>query len=149
MVAQNYHLSNAFVEGNEQATSGVSLRIRNEELRDFRKESVQTWRDIEDKIYDIERQIVFTNTGITLPSDFSVDFGEKAVILTQDEVEKQNIFDLEHNMITPAQILQRRDKDRFDTLQEYQDFIDENAEVNNPVVPADESVISLNDVLQA
>ncbi len=145
MVAQNYHLSTAFVEGNEQATSGVALRIRNEELRDHRKQSITLWRNVENKLYNIERQIIFTNLDVTLPHEFSVDFGEKVVILTQAEVEAQNKFDLELGLITGAQILQRRDPDRFETLDEYQEFIDENKRVNAGSADA----VSLNDILQS
>lgn len=134
-VAATYHLTSGFVESDGTPTSGVALRIRNEELRSFRQESITLWRKAEDRIYDIERQVVFTNTGVTLPDAFSVDFGEKAAILTQQEAESQNAADLAMDLTTPALILQRRDPDMFGkdgTLQEYQDFIDENKKVNNP-----------------
>lgn len=147
LVSQNYHLSSAFVEGNTQAESGTALRTRNEELRDFRKESIAIWRDIENKIYNVERQMLFTWFGIELPDDFFVDFGEKEVILNQSEVESQNNFDLEHGLITPAQILQRRDPDKFKTLDEYQTFIDENKAVN--AGPEAAPAVDLNSILQS
>lgn len=145
MVAQNYHLSSAFVEGNTQAESGVALRTRNQELNSFRKESIVLWRNAENKLYNIERQFLSIFQGITLPEAFNVDFGEGEIILSQSEQESQNNWDLEHGLITAAQILQRRDPDRFDTLDEYQKFIDDNKVVNTGVV---EESISLNSILQ-
>lgn len=144
MVAANYHLTTAFVEGNESATSGTALRIRNSELVDFRKESVVLWRDVEDKIYEIERVILKTFNIATLPEEFSVDFQEKAVILNQSEAESQNNWDLEMGVTTVAQIYQRRNPDLFETLEEYQEQIDENKKTN-----AGSEAVSLNDVLQS
>lgn len=142
LVAQNYHLTSAFVEGNEQAESGVALRIRNQELSDFRKESVALWRTVEQDIYEIEQIVLQVNVGLSLPDEFSVDFGEKIVVLNQSEVEAQNTFDLEHGLITVAQILQRRDPDRYPSEEDAQAQIDKNRSANT-------GVASLNEVLQS
>ena len=146
-IAGNYHLTTAFLEGQESAQSGVALRIRNEELRAFRKESVILWGDMENQIYNIERQMMFMFDGTTLPEEFSVDFKEKEAVFTQTEQEAQDNHDLMLNITTPAMLLQRDDPDKFDTPEEYQEFIDTNKAINNPAEV--NTTLDLNSVLQS
>ena len=109
-IAQNYHLPFGFVKGTI-AESGISLKIRSTELLDERKGAVKNWRSLEHEIYEIEK-IIFKNIlNTSMPESISIDFGEHNLILSVQEQREQDQWDLDHNLITEAQILMRNDPD--------------------------------------
>lgn len=129
--ASSYHLDKSFVEGANQAESGVSLKIRNIELSEFRIGDLKLWQKYERQIYAIERVIAFNRAGINLGADFSVDFHEKIEILTEQERLARNAYDLDNGFTTRAKILFRSNPDGFpDGLEQAQAVIDENIEQN-------------------
>jgi len=118
MLAQNYHLSTSFVDGSEQASSGISLQIRNQELNDKRKASLERWRNVEYDLFDLERIIIQKHTGTDVGELELVDFSESMEILTDEQQRAKDDWDLSHGLIDEVDILVRRnpDWDRKDML---------------------------------
>lgn len=146
-IAQNYHLPVGFVEGQPQAESGIALRVRNTELLDNRKGDVKRWRTLENEIYVIERKIIEARLDKKIQEEFSVDFGEHSLVLTRAEQRDDDEWQLERNMITPAQILVRDDPDNHHTEKEAQKFINDNAAKVDTTQPVDTQAVTLADVL--
>ena len=66
--------------------------------------------------------------GVNFPDTFKVDFSEPEYPMTaQDEIAKAQ-FALENNLTTPAQLLQKHNKDL--SVEEAQKIIDKNEEIN-------------------
>ena len=131
-VAMNHHCSTDFVEGAILA-SGVALAERNRELNEDRSSDVEKWRLLEHDIYRIERKMALKEVGLKLPEEFSVDFSESIdEQLTPEQQIAKDTWDLEHNLITYAQILMRDNPDKYPTEEDAQSFIDGNKLVNQP-----------------
>ena len=78
-------------------------------------------------IFDLEVRVAAAN-GYAMASTFGIDFNEPEYPMTvQDEVAKYT-FALENNLMTPAQILQTKNKDL--SIQQAQKIIDQNKEIN-------------------
>ena len=84
LLCQNYHLPTSFVEGTT-AESGVALRLRNQELQDDRKSDVTRWRDIEYRMFDLERLIIAVEMGRDAGELEDVDFSESVEVLSDQE----------------------------------------------------------------
>ena len=115
-VTSNYHLPHGFIIGEEIAESGTAIKERNRELQDERKGDVVRWRNIEELVYEVEKVVVKVDLNIKIPDRMAVDFSETIEVLTPPEQMDKDEWDLKHNLITEAQILLRRDPDKFEGL---------------------------------
>ena len=128
VVAQSNHLTISFSETNrDRPQSGIALKIKElESFQDY-QDDLDLWTHYEKVIFDLEVRVAAAN-GYAMASTFGIDFNEPEYPMTvQDEVAKYT-FALANNLITPAQILQQKNKDL--TIQQAQKIIDENKETN-------------------
>ena len=110
MLAQNYHLPISFVEGTS-AASGVALKMRNIELTDERKSDVTRWRDIEYKLFDLERLMIAVEMGQDAGDLEDVDFSESVEVLNDQEQRDKWDWELDKGIIDLADILMQRNPD--------------------------------------
>ena len=116
-IATNYGLDSSFVEGNTQE-SGLSRQMRNLELTENRSGQLTTWRDVETKSYEIERVIAKVKLKKDWPEEFSVDFHETELVLTEDEKRQDNEYNIEKGYTNAGEALFESDKDRFEDEKE-------------------------------
>ena len=110
MLAQNYHLPISFVEGSSTA-SGVALKLRNIELTDERKSDVTRWRDIEYKLFDLERLMIAVEVGQDAGDLEDVDFSESVEVLNDQEQRDKWDWELDKGIIDLADILMQKNPD--------------------------------------
>ena len=110
MLAQNYHLPTSFVEGTT-AASGVALKLRNQELTDNRKSDVIRWRDIEYKLFDLERLIIAVEQGKDAGDLEDVDYSESIEVLNDQEQRDKWEWELSKGLIDLADILMQQNPD--------------------------------------
>ena len=110
MLAQNYHLPISFVEGTT-AASGVALKMRNIELTDERKSDVTRWRDIEYKLFDLERLMIAVEVGQDAGDLEDVDFSESVEVLNDQEQRDKWDWELSKGLIDLADILMQKNPD--------------------------------------
>ena len=110
MLAQNYHLPTSFVEGTT-AASGVALKMRNLELTDNRKSDVIRWRDIEYKLFDLERLIIAVEQGKDAGDLEDVDYSESIEVLNDQEQRDKWEWELSKGLIDLADILMQQNPD--------------------------------------
>ncbi len=127
--AQNYGLDPSFVEGTT-AESGVALRIRNQELTDNRRGDVDLWRDVENELYTIERSIIKAHKGIDLPETMSVDFSESTEVLTPEQQQARDEWNLAHGLTSEALIAMRENPDRWEDEDAAAEWVANNKKVN-------------------
>ena len=121
LLAQNYHLSTSFVDGSEQASSGISLKIRNLELMESRKGDVERYRDMEYRLFDLEKIMINAHTQKDIGELELVDFSESVEVLSDEEQRAKDEWDLERGLIDEIDILMRRnpDWDREEAIEYY------------------------------
>ena len=110
MLAQNYHLPTSFVEGST-AASGVALKLRNMELTDDRKSDVTRWKEVEHKLFDLERVIIAVEDGKDAGDLEDVDFSEAVEVLNDKEQREKWEWELAHGLIDKADILMQKNPD--------------------------------------
>ena len=110
MLSQNYHLPISFVEGTA-AESGVALKMRNLELTDNRKSDVIRWRDIEYKLFDLERLIIAVEAGKDAGDLEDVDYSESVEVLNDQEQRDKWEWELSKGLIDLADILMQQNPD--------------------------------------
>jgi hypothetical protein len=110
MLAQNYHLPISFVEGTT-AASGVALKLRNSELTDERKSDVTRWRDIEFKLFELERKMIAIEDGKDAGDLEDVDFSESVEVLNDQEQRDKWEWELSKGLIDLADILMQKNPD--------------------------------------
>ena len=110
MLAQNYHLPISFVEGTT-ASSGVALKMRNQELTDNRKSDVIRWRDIEYKLFELERLMIAVEQGKDAGDLEDVDFSESIEVLNDQEQREKWEWELSKGLIDLADILMQQNPD--------------------------------------
>ena len=110
MLAQNYHLPISFVEGTT-AASGVALKMRNIELTDSRKSDVTRWRDIEYKIFELERLMGAVELGQDFGDLEDVDFSESIEVLNDQEQRDKWDWELSKGIIDIADIVMQKNPD--------------------------------------
>ena len=110
MLAQNYHLPISFVEGTS-AASGVALKMRNIELTDDRKSDITRWRDIEYKLFDLERLMIAVEMGQDAGDLEDVDFSESVEVLSDEEQRAKWDWELSKGIIDLADILMAKNPD--------------------------------------
>ena len=110
MLAQNYHLPISFVEGTT-AASGVALKLRNTELTDDRKSDVTRWREVEFKLFELERRIIAVEDGKDAGDLEDVDFSESVEVLNDQEQRDKWEWELSKGLIDLADILMQKNPD--------------------------------------
>ena len=110
MLAQNYHLPISFVEGTS-AASGVALKMRNIELTDDRKSDVTRWKDIEFKLFELERLMIAVEEGKDAGDLEDVDFSESVEVLSDDEQRAKWDWELSKGIIDLADIVMAKNPD--------------------------------------
>ena len=110
MLAQNYHLPTSFVEGTT-AASGVALKMRNMELTDERKSDVTRWKDIEYRLFDLERLMFAVELGQDAGDLEDVDFSESVEVLNDQEQRDKWDWELEKGLIDLADIMMQKNPD--------------------------------------
>ena len=110
MLAQNYHLPISFVEGTT-AASGVALKLRNTELTDDRKSDVTRWREVEFKLFELERKIIAVEDGKDAGDLEDVDFSESVEVLNDQEQRDKWEWELSKGLIDLADILMQKNPD--------------------------------------
>ena len=143
MLAQNYHLPISFVEGTS-AASGVALKMRNIELTDERKSDVTRWRDIEYKLFDMERLIIAVEQGQDAGDLEDVDFSESVEVLNDQEQRDKWDWELAKGIIDLADILMQRNPDL--NREEAEEIL---AEKKAPVTEETEAEAPTNPLLEA
>ena len=128
MLAQNYHLSISFVEGTS-AESGVALRLRNQELMDSRRSDVTRWKEIENKIFEIEERIIAVEKGQDAGFLLGIDFEESTEILSEEEQRLKWDWELANGLIDKADILMQQDPDKYPERQDALDYLAERSGV--------------------
>ena len=111
-LAQNHGLPVQFVEGTT-AESGISIRLRNQELQDERTGDIPKYRKYEKELFELEKIVADVDLGKNLGEDFNVDFNESVEILSVSEQDAHDKNDIALNIIDTADILIRRDPDKF------------------------------------
>ena len=124
MLAQNYHLPTSFAEGTT-AESGVALRLRNQELQDSKKSDISRWKDVEYKLFDIEKQILTTEQMVDLGELELVDYGESVDILSPQEQRDQWEWELSKGIIDTADILMQMNPDGYPTREDALEYLEE------------------------
>ncbi len=124
MLAQNYHLSVSFVEGTT-AESGVALRLRNQELMDSRRSDVIRWKEIENKIFEIEERIIAVEKGQDAGFLLGIDYEESTEILSEEEQRAKWDWELANGLIDKADILMQQDPDKYPERQIALDYLAE------------------------
>ena len=122
MLAQNYHLSISFVEGTS-AESGVALRLRNQELMDSRRSDVIRWKEIENKIFEIEERIIAVEKGQDAGFLLGIDFEETTEILSGDEQRAKWDWELANGLIDKADILMQQNPDKYPERENALDYL--------------------------
>mgnify|MGYP003654238079 FL=1 len=110
MLAQNYHLPISFVEGTT-ASSGVALKMRNQELTDNRKSDVIRWRDIEYKLFELERLMIAVEQGKDAGDLEDVDYSESIEVLNDQEQRDKWEWELSKGLIDLADVLMQQNPD--------------------------------------
>ena len=110
MLAQNYHLPISFVEGTT-ASSGVALKMRNQELTDNRKSDVIRWRDIEYKLFELERLMIAVEQGKDAGDLEDVDYSESVEVLNDQEQRDKWEWELSKGLIDLADVLMQQNPD--------------------------------------
>ena len=110
MLSQNYHLPVSFVEGTT-ASSGVALKMRNLELTDNRKSDTIRWRNIEHKLFELERLMVAVEAGKDAGDLEDVDFSESIEVLNEQEQREKWEWELSKGLIDLADILMQQNPD--------------------------------------
>ena len=110
MLAQNYHLPISFVEGTS-AASGVALKMRNIELTDDRKSDITRWREIEYKLFELERLMIAVEEGKDAGDLEDVDFSESVDVLSDEEQRAKWDWELSKGLIDLADIMMQKNPD--------------------------------------
>ena len=124
LLAQNYHLNISFVEGSV-AQSGISIRLRNQELLEQRIHDVLRWKATENKLFELESIILGVEAGINGGELLKLDYEEQEEILSDEERRAKWDWELSHGLIDRKDILVQRDPDRFPDRQTAQAYLDE------------------------
>ena len=144
MLAQNYHLPITFVEGTS-AASGVALKMRNIELTDDRKSDITRWREIEFRLFELERLMIAVEEGKDAGDLEDVDYSESVEILSDKEQREKWDWELSHGLIDEADILMQKNPDL--TREEAEDYLFDRQQVE--MQDADKEETPANTLLNA
>jgi len=128
LLAQNYGLDASFAEG-VSAESGVSRRLRMQELLDNRSSDVTRWNDIEKRIFEVEARILAVEVGRDAGFLMNVDYTESTDILSAEEQRVKWDWELSNGLIDKADILMQQDPDKYEDRQAALDYLAERSGV--------------------
>ena len=109
-IAYNNNINFDF--GLSGSKSGVALKLENLELLEAREDEVEKFRRIEKQMYNIEKVISQTETGVNLPEDFSVDFTEVQFPDPERELQEWD-WKFKHGLADKYDYLMHNDPDKF------------------------------------
>jgi len=127
LVAQNNHLYVQFAQDGGETPSGIALRIKDLDRFEDYQDDLDLWRSYEHDFYKVEKEIADFN-GISLPEKFGIDFNEVEYPKTVQDQLAWNDWMLANNMITPAELYVKYNKDF--SLKEAEKKIEENKQKN-------------------
>ena len=110
MLAISKHMYVTFDSNQDRPSSGLALRIKDFEFVEDYKDDIETWRIFENQLYNLERVIADKN-GITLPSDFYIDFKEPEYPRSISEQIQKDDWELSNGLVTLEEILKRNNSD--------------------------------------
>ena len=128
LLAQNYGLDASFVEGST-AESGVSKRLRMQELLDNRSSDVIRWNEIERQVHDIIARIIAVEVGRDAGFLLNVDYTESTDILSAEEQRTKWDWELDKGLIDLADVLMQQDPDKYPERQDALDFLAERNDI--------------------
>ncbi len=143
MIAQNYHLQVSFVEGTT-AESGVALKLRSQELTDERLSDVIRWKEIELKLFELERLMIAVELGKDAGDLENIDFDESTEILSDQEQRERWEWELSHGLIDVIDILMQKDPDKFPERKDAEAYLEERKQSQDDPVNEEQ-----NQLLQA
>ena len=129
LLAQNYHLNISFVEGST-TSSGIAIKLRNQELTDSRISDVIRWKGVEQKLFELESIILGVEAGINSGELLKIDYEEQQEILSEEEKRAKWEWELSHGLIDRADVLIQKDPDRFPDRETAQAYLDERVAEN-------------------
>lgn len=97
--------------GTGSATSGFQLIVENMALLSMWEDMVEIWRENEDDLYQVEKQVADTDKDIGLPDNMHVDFAEVRFPVSKEEQRAQDEWDLQQGFISKVDILKRKSPD--------------------------------------
>ena len=124
LLSQNYGLDSSFAEGTA-SESGVSRRLRMQELLDNRSSDVTRWNDIEKRIFEVESRILAVEVGRDAGFLLNVDYTESTDILSAEEQREKWDWELANGLIDKADILMEQDPDKYEDRQDALDYLAE------------------------
>ena len=124
LLAQNYGLDASFAEGTA-AESGISRRLRLQELLDNRSSDVTRWNDIEKKIFEVEARILTIEVSRDAGFLLNVDYTESTDILSAEEQRAKWDWELSNGLIDKADVLMQQDPDKYEDRQDALDYLAE------------------------
>ena len=103
--AENNHLRIRWGESGGNVPSGESLRILEIENIESRESDIPIWREWEQMRYEVDRTVIETHTGKSLPEDLSIDFGEVSFPLSPQEERNWLDWKLDKGIMTKRELL--------------------------------------------
>ena len=128
LLAQNYGLDASFADGTA-SESGISRRLRMQELLDNRSSDVTRWNDVEKKIFEVEARILTIEVQRDAGSLINVDYTESTDILSAEEQREKWDWELANGLIDKADILMEQDPDKYEDRQDALDYLAERSGV--------------------
>ena len=104
-VAENNHLRIRWGESGGNVPSGEALKIMEIENLESRESDIPLWREWESSRYEVDRTIIETHTGKSLPENYSVDFGEVSFPLSPSEERAWLDWKLDKGIITKKDLM--------------------------------------------
>ena len=123
LLAQSRHMNITFDSSADRPSSGLALMIKDFEHTADYEDDIERYRCIENEIYQIEK-VIASNNGVSLPDDFSVEFGRLDYPTTAQEKIALETYELEKGYVTDAELLQKRKGDI--TLDDAKSILKEN-----------------------
>ena len=110
-ICSNHHI--AFDFGLTSNRSGVSIKLENMELMEAREDDADKFRMVERELYQVERQMIATETGRILPEEFSVDFEEIEFPDPEREMAQWDWW-IKHGIKDKVDYVMEKDPDRYE-----------------------------------
>ena len=120
-IAFNNNLNFDF--GLSGSKSGVALKIENLELLEAREDEVEKWRRAEKQIFEIEKQVLATETGTQL-GDMSIDYAEIEFPDFEREREEWD-WKFKHGLADKYDYLMANDPDKFPDRESAIEYLDD------------------------
>ena len=122
LVQGNHHIKFDF--GFTGSKSGVSIKLENIELLEDREDSVEQFNVIEQRIYEIEKAIAWSELGIRLPDSFSINFAEIEFPDPDKKLERRD-WNKQHGLENEVDWLIQDNPDGFEDREEAEEYLAE------------------------